>query len=85
MLGRLPNSHLSDQLQVAYKAQRGTEDATLTLLHVISKHIRHPGAFARILFTDFSSAFNTVRIYILLDRLLKLDANGTLCYGSRTS
>ncbi len=78
VLRHLPNSHLSDQLQFAYKAQRGTEDATLTLLHVISKHIQHPGAFARILFIDFSSAFNTVRIYILLDRLLKLDSNGHL-------
>ncbi len=70
--------HLSDQLQFAYKAQRGTEDATLTLLHVISTHIQHPGAFARILFIDFSSAFNTLRIDILLDRLLKLDTNGHL-------
>ncbi len=28
-------------LQFAYKVQRGTEDATLTLLHMITKHIQH--------------------------------------------
>lgn len=83
VLGYLRDTHLSDQLQFTYKAQKGTEDAILTLLHVISKHIQYPGAFARILFIVFSSAFNTVRTDILLDRLLKLDTNGSLWYGSR--
>lgn len=78
VLGHQPNIHLSDQLQFAYKAQIGTEDATLTLLHVISKHIQHPGAFARISFIDLSSAFNTVKTDILLDRLLKRDTSGHL-------
>lgn len=42
---------------------------------MISKHVQYPGAFSRIVFIDFSSAFNTVRTDILLDRLLKLDTN----------
>ena len=54
------------------------EDATLTLLDTVSKHLDSIGKFFRILFMDFSSAFNTIQPYLLLQRLLDLQVNPTL-------
>jgi hypothetical protein len=65
-----------DPLQFAYRARRGTEDATLTLTNLIAKHLQQPKAYVRILFIDFSSAFKTMQTHILLQRLLNLSVNG---------
>ena len=54
-----------DPFQLAYRANRSTEDAIATALHATISHLEHPGHYARLLFIDFSSAFNT----ILRDRL----------------
>ena len=48
-------------LQIAYRAGGGVEDATLTLLDTVSKHLDSTGNFVRILFMDFSSASNTIQ------------------------
>ena len=69
-----------DPLQFAYKAKRGVEDATLTLLDLILSHMDSSGNFVRILFMDFSSAFNTIQPHILLKRLLDLHTNTTLVF-----
>ena len=50
---------------------RGLEDATLTLLHVLLKHLEVSGTHAQILFIDFSSAFNTIQPHILANRRLE--------------
>ncbi len=52
--------HALDPMQFAYRPHRGVEDATVTLLHLLFKHVERSGAHARILFTDFSSAFSTI-------------------------
>ncbi len=52
-----------DPFQFAYKQGRSTEDAVITLMHLISKHLDKPnsyGLFYR-LFLGFSSAFNTIQ------------------------
>ena len=67
-----------DPLQFAYRAQRGVEDATLTLLHLILQHLETSGATARVLFMDFSSAFNTLRHHVLLQRLIDLGIDHAL-------
>ena len=59
-----------DPLQFAYRAGRGVEDATLTLLNLIYKHIEGSKTHARVLFVDFSSAFNTIQPHILTSKLL---------------
>ena len=56
----------------------GVEDATLTLLDTVSKHLDSTGNFVRILFMDFSSAFNTIQPHLLIQRLLDLQVNPTL-------
>ena len=68
----------SDPYQFAYKHNRITEGAALTLLHNAYTHLENPGSFVRILFTDFSSAFNTVQLHLMASKLLKLDINARL-------
>ena len=62
--------HLLDPLQFAYRAGRGVEDATLTLLNLVYKHLEGNKTHARILFVDFSSAFNTIQPHLLAEKLL---------------
>ncbi|KAK3513874.1 hypothetical protein QTP70_032885, partial [Hemibagrus guttatus] len=57
---------LLDPLQFAYRANRSVDDAVNMALHFILQHLDSPGSYARILFVDFSSAFNTI-IPALLD------------------
>ena len=62
-----------DLLQFVYRAGRGgVEDATLTLLDTVSKHLDSTGNFVWILFMDLSSAFNTIQPHLLIQRLLDL-------------
>ena len=67
-----------DPLQFAYKAKRGVEDATLTLLDFVVSHLNKSGTFVRVLMMDFSSEFNTLQPHLLLKRLLDLDVNPSL-------
>ena len=67
-----------DPFQFAYRAKRGTDDACLTLLNFLSKHLSGTNTYARILMIDFSSAFNSIEPIILLKRLKDLNINNTL-------
>ena len=67
-----------DLFQFAYKASRGVEDASLTLLNLITQHLEKAKSYVRILFVDFSSAFNTIEPYVLLKRLIVLHVNSNL-------
>lgn len=62
MVGNLQSEvqHLLDPYQFAYKDARGTDDALNTTTHFILKLDQNPTAYARLMFTDFSSAFNTL-------------------------
>ena len=64
---------LLDPLQFAYRPGRGVEDATVTLLHFLYRHLEGAKAQARLLFIDFSSAFNTIQPPF--SREVKLDFN----------
>ena len=66
---------LHDPYQFAYKQGRSTEDAVVTLVHIISKHLDKPNTYARALFLDFSSAFNTIQPNLLLSKMIKLQIN----------
>ena len=67
-----------DPLQFAYRAKRGVEDATLTLLNLIASHLDTSGTTVRVLFMDFSSAFNTIQPHVLIKKLLNLEVNPDL-------
>lgn len=67
-----------DPMQFAYQLKRGVEDATLTLLNKIFSHLDIYSTHVRILFMDFSLAFNTVQPHLLLKRLIDLNTNSSL-------
>ena len=67
-----------DPLQFAYRAKRGVEDATLTLFNLIASHLDTSGTTVRVLFMDFSSAFNTIQPHVLIKKLLNLEVNPDL-------
>ena len=49
-----------DPRQFAYRANRSVEDAISLSLHKVLQHLETPGTYARILFIDYSSAFNSI-------------------------
>ncbi|KAL0151642.1 hypothetical protein M9458_053043 [Cirrhinus mrigala] len=69
---------LLDPLQFAYRANRFVDDAVNMGLHYILQHLDKPGTYARILFVDFSSAFNTI-IPDILQSLSQLSVPTSIC------
>ena len=67
-----------DLLQFVYSANRSTEDAVLTVLHHVYIHLEKPKSYVRLLFLDFSSAFNTIQSYLMNNNLMKLDVYFTI-------
>ena len=67
-----------DPLQIAYKTKRGVEDAVLLFANNALKHMENPKTFVRILFIDFSSAFNTIQPHIMIEKPLPLSVNKNL-------
>lgn len=61
-----------DTHQFAYRANSFTEDAILTALQAALCHLEHPGSYVRLLFVDYSSAFNTILPHKLMDKLVDL-------------
>ena len=61
---------LFDPMQFAYRPNRRVEDATTTLFHFLYKHLEGTKTHARLLFADFSSAFNTNQPPILCQKLV---------------
>ena len=55
-----------DPLQFAYRSGRGVDDAKLFILNTLYRHLEGPQTHGRILFADFSSAFNTIQPHILV-------------------
>lgn len=52
--------HVMYPLQLAYRANRSVDDAVNMALHYILQHMDSAVNYARILFVDFRSAFNTI-------------------------
>lgn len=64
-----------DPSQFAYRQGRSTEDAIISVTHLISKHLEDPKAYARVLFADFSSNFNTVQPHLLVKKIINMGVN----------
>ena len=68
-----------DPFQFAYKASRGVEDASLTLLNLITQHLEKAKSYVRIFYVDSSSAYNKLNHnYVLLKRLIDLHVSSNL-------
>ncbi|XP_059819192.1 uncharacterized protein LOC132390609 [Hypanus sabinus] len=74
----LPSS--LDPLQFAYRPNRSTEDAISTTLRTVLSHLDNKGTCARILYLDFSSAFNTIIPQRLVGKLSLLGLNAAMCH-----
>ncbi len=70
---------LLDPLQFAYRANRSVDDAVNMGLHYILQHLDRPGTYVRILFVDFSSAFNTIIPDTLQNKLTQLSVPTSIC------
>ena len=64
-----------DHLQFAYRANRGVQDATLTLFNLIASHVETSGTTVRFLFVDISLAFYTIQTHVLFKKLLSSEVN----------
>ena len=74
----IPAGH--DSYQFAYQKNRCTDDALSILFHRILTHLEQKDSYARVLFVDFSSAFNTIVPVQLYEKLLsQFDLPTTLC------
>ena len=58
---------LLDHLQFPYRANRSVDNAVNMALHFTLQHLDSPASYARILFVEFSSAFNTIIPALLQD------------------
>ena len=56
-------------LQFAYQTGKGVEGAKLLIHDKIYKHLQKPKSHVRLLFANFSSAFNEMQPHILIHRL----------------
>ncbi len=73
----IPNT--LDLLQFAYRPNRSTDDANSSTLHLALTHLENKDSYVRMLFIDFSSAFNTIIPQQLINKLSLLGLNNSLC------
>ena len=69
---------LTDDSQFAYREHRSTEDALTFLIDTVSAHLdANSKNYARCLFVDFSSAFNTISPTLLIRKPMTIHNNMT--------
>ena len=73
-------AHLFDPFQFAYQANRAVEDAVSLGLHFILQHLEKPKSYARVLFVDYSSAFNTIIPHKLFQKLCDMNVHPSICH-----
>ncbi len=73
----LPNT--LDPLEFAYRPNRSMDDAISSTLHLALTHLENKDSYVRMLFIDFSLAFNTIIPQQLINKLNLLGLNNSLC------
>ena len=73
----------TDKYQFAYSANRCVEDATLSLTQYVLSHVDKPNTirqkhYVKILYIDFSSAFNTIQPHLMMQKLVNMNVNAKL-------
>ncbi len=68
-----------DPLQFAYCSNRSTDDAIAFTLHTALSHLENKNTYVKMLFVDYSSAFNTIVSATLVVKLQTLGLNRSLC------
>ncbi len=68
-----------DPVQFAYHSNHSTDDAIAFTLHTALSHLENKNTYVRMLFVDYSSAFNTIVPATLVAKLQTLGLNRSLC------
>ena len=68
-----------DPLQFAYHPNRFTDGAISIALHTVLSHLDKRNTYVRMLFIDYSSAFNTIVATKFITKLRTLGLNTSLC------
>lgn len=68
-----------DQHQFAYRSNSSIDDAISIALHSVLSHVESPRTHVRMLFVDFSSAFNSISPSRLVNKLQRLQLGTSLC------
>ena len=68
------NSH-----QYAYRPKRSAADAIAAVIHSSNTHLEKKNSYERLLFLDFTSAFNTIKPKTLVNKLSTLRLSPSLC------
>ena len=68
-----------DTLQFQFHPNRSTDDAIAIRLHTALSHLDKRNTYVRMLFNDYSSAFNTIVPSKLIIKLEALGLNPALC------
>lgn len=68
-----------DPLQFAYQPGTGVEDAVIFFLNRAISHLEKAGSTVRVMFFDFSSAFNTIQPTLLRDKMMYMGVDHHLC------
>ncbi|CAM4275437.1 unnamed protein product [Leuciscus chuanchicus] len=68
-----------DPMQYAYRSNRSTSDIISDALHISLSHLEDKDTYIRMLFIDYSSAFNTVIPQKLTHKLFTLGLHPNLC------
>ena len=69
-----------DPLQFAYRRKRSVDDAVSLAFHYALPHLECPNTYARVLYVDYSWAFNSVVPEKLFHKLQSLSVERSLCY-----
>ncbi|XP_062901251.1 uncharacterized protein LOC134345044 [Mobula hypostoma] len=77
LLRPMVRPHL-DPLQFVYQPRLGVEDAIVHLLNRVYAHLDKPASTVRVMFFDFSSAFNTIRPALLGEKLTAMQVDASL-------
>ncbi|XP_071060408.1 uncharacterized protein [Pseudochaenichthys georgianus] len=73
-------SPLMDPYQFAYRTNRSVDDAVNLAIHHTLQHLESPNTYARILFLDFSSTFNTINPEKLFNKLMDMNTDPCICH-----
>ena len=68
-----------DPLQFAYRPNRSTDDTITVTVHTALSHLEKGNTYVRMLFIDYSSAFNTIVPAKLIPKLRIFGLNTSLC------
>ncbi len=68
-----------DPLQFAYRSNRSTDNAIAFTLNTALSHLENKNTYVKMLFVNYSSAFNTIVPATLVVKLQTLGLNRSLC------